>query len=90
MRLRDVHKGRPQSEEEGVASSDILRTRGRGCSSDVDVRNFRCKTHRTFGNLWYVRTTRGREGWATSDILRTKEERLIFREFVRTSFMEGL
>jgi len=31
----------------------------------------------------------GGGGWASADILRTRGEGSIFRDFVRTSFMEG-
>jgi len=36
--------------------------KGKGVSSDADVRTFWCKNLRIFRNLWYVRTDKGGGG----------------------------
>jgi len=45
-----------------LSSANILRTKGEGGSSDVDVRKFWCKNYRIFRNLSCVRTNKGEEG----------------------------
>jgi len=76
-RLRVVHIRRPQS--------------GEGCPLRTFSRQggfllFGAKNFEFYGMSARTR----REGvWASADILRTKGEGSIFRDFVRTSFMGG-
>jgi len=78
--LGAIHKRRPQSE--------FFVHCGQGGF-------FRCGyTHfleQKLQNLWFVRTVKGgREGWASADIFRTRGEGAsVFRDFVRTAFMDG-
>jgi len=86
--LGAVHKRRPQSGGKGDLSIvDILRTRGEGVFSKADVRTFWRKNLRIFWNLWCVHTDKGEGGWTSTDILRIRGT--IFRDFVRTFFMDG-
>jgi len=59
-------------------------------SSDADVRTFWRKKLRIFQNLWCVRTDKGGRGIETVRTFFGQEERgSIFRDFLRTSFMDG-
>jgi len=73
--LGAVHKRRPQSWGRGVCP--VRTFYGQGGSSNADVRTFLCKRPRIFWNLWCARTDKGGRG-------------SIFRDFVWTSFMDGL
>jgi len=65
-----------------LCSADILRTRGKGSSLDADVRTFWCKNLEYFEIYGVSARTRG--------VSAEKEEGgSIFRDFVRTSFMDG-
>jgi len=81
--LEAVHKRRPQPGERGVCS---VRTRGGGRgSSDADVRTlyilFGAKIFEIYG---VSARTRG-----LIEPVRTRREGSIFRNFVRTSLMDG-
>jgi len=58
----------------------------KGGSSDADVRTFWYKKRRVFRNLWCVRTDKEGEGLSQCG---QGGKGLIFRDFVRTSFMNG-
>jgi len=85
--VRSRLKRRPKSGGGGLSNADILRTRGEGCSSDAGVCTFWSKKLRTFRNLWCVRTDKG-GGWPVRTFF-GKGEGSIFRDFMRTSFMDG-
>jgi len=77
-------------EEEGcLSSADIFRIMREGGSSDVDVCTFWCKNKGIFEVYVVAARTRGK-GWLNQcgDILWTRGS--IFRDFLRTSFMDGL
>jgi len=61
-----VHKGRPKSGGEGVCS---VRIRGKGSSSDADVRTFWCKKTPDFSK--FMMCPHGQGGWVSANILRT-------------------
>jgi len=78
----------------GVVTKDTTTERtffldkGARVSSNADVRTFWSKKIRICFKIYGMSArTRGKEGWASTDILRTKKES-IFRDFVRTSFMD--
>jgi len=81
LTLGAVHKGRPQS-------GRFVKC-GQGGSSDADVRTFWCKNAKFFEIYGVSARTRGEGGSASADILRTRGRVSIFRDFVRTSFMNG-
>jgi len=85
-RLGAVHKD-VRSQGEGVCRVRTFFGQGGKGSSDADVHTFLWKKLRNFLNLWCVHTDKG--DWANADILRTWVRGLIFREFVRMSFMNG-
>jgi len=75
-----------RNQGEGVCP---VRTRGKGSSSDADVRTFGAKTFGFFEVYDVFIRTKGEGGWASADILRIRGERVNFRHLVRTSFMDG-
>jgi len=87
--LGAVHKRRPHSGG-GVflSSAEILRTREEGVLQMRTSAPFGVKKLGFFEIYGMSSWTRGR-GLASADILRTRERGSIFRDFVRTSFMDG-
>jgi len=71
----------------GLSSAEIFRTRGERGSSDADVRTFGAKNFGIFRNLWFVLADKG--GLSQCRHFADKGEGSIFRDFVRTSFMDG-
>jgi len=83
-----------------LSSEDIFRTRG---DFSDDVCSFSCKKLVFFEIYGVFARTRGKEGWASAKIFRTRGEGVepvrtfckqggkvqFFRDFVRTSFMDG-
>jgi len=55
-------------------------------SGFFEMQTFWCKKLRIFRYIWCVRTDKG--DWASVDILWTRRRGSIFRDFVRTSFMD--
>jgi len=88
-----VHKRRPQSGLKGFVWCGPFSEKGRGGVLQMWTPVlFGAKTIGFF-EIYSVSTrTRGRGGglvWASADIFWTREEGSIFRDFVRTSFMDG-
>jgi len=72
--------------ERGLSSADIFRTRG-----VLQMRTFALLEVKSsdFSKFMMCPHGQGGKGWTSADILRTKGEGSIFRDFVRTSFMEA-
>jgi len=92
--LRAVHKRRPQlGRREGLYSADILRTRGEGFCR---WRFFRCgrpsflaQKSLDFSKFMLCLHGQGEKGVEPGQTFCVQGEGSIFRDFVRTSFMEG-
>jgi len=76
-----VRKRHPQSGR-GLSIADVFQTRGRG-SSDADVRTVWCKKLQIFRN--WCPQKQGRD----VEPVRIRRRESIFRDFVRTPFMDG-
>jgi len=86
-KLGAAHKRRPQSNGgRDMSCADILRTKGEGSSSDVDVRTFWCK--KTLDFTKFIVCPHGQGGWTSATFCRQRARGSIFNGFVRTSFME--